>query len=287
MKSLDNFIFKKTDSKHQPTTKTLKYHYVKKSPNDCFYTDEQMARQLTQFVFKKYGRFYKYIEPSAGAGAFTKPLKKIGASFKAYDIKPKGINIEKKDFLKLKLSSSNFIMIGNPPFGKNSSLALKFFNKCAINSKAICFVLPKTFRKISIQNRLDLNFNLVYDRELPKNSFIFNKQVFDVPSCFQIWEKQKNKRPILKIENNKFIEFVKPKEAEFCVRRVGGRAGHVLEGLNHSLSSTYFLKEKIKGIKQIVRQVDFFDVVNNTAGVRSLSKTELIFGVKQKWESLQ
>ena len=35
------------------------------------------------------------------------------------------------------------LFFGNPPFGRNSSLALKFIKKCCIHGDTIAFILPK------------------------------------------------------------------------------------------------------------------------------------------------
>ena len=51
--------------------------------------------------------------------------------------------------------------LGNPPFGKNCSLAIKFFNKAAEFADLIAFIIPRTFKRISIQNKLNLNFSFI------------------------------------------------------------------------------------------------------------------------------
>ena len=117
------------------------------------------------------------IEPSVGNGAFYHLFdhtKRI-----AIDIDPKIDGAIKMDFLKWNcLLKGNIITIGNPPFGKNSNLAVDFFNHSATFSNVIAFILPKTFRKNSFVKKLDKNFHLIYDEDVPKNSFIFNNKCF-------------------------------------------------------------------------------------------------------------
>jgi len=84
------------------------------------------------------------------------------------------------------------LVIGNPPFGRVSSLAIKFFNYSATWANVIAFIIPRTFRKISVQNKLDNMFHLVYDEEISNNPCCFSPQMM-VKCCFQIWEK-KNKK---------------------------------------------------------------------------------------------
>ena len=56
--------------------------------------------------------------------------------------------------------------------------------------------------------------------EVERNSFLVDGVEYDVPCCFQIWERRVERRGIVG-EVESVVEFVKPAEAEFCVRRVG------------------------------------------------------------------
>ena len=67
-----------------------------------------------------------------------------------FDIDPKKNNIIKCDFLTIDhdiFSGKNVLSIGNPPFGRNSSMALKFIKKSALFATTIAFILPKGFKK--------------------------------------------------------------------------------------------------------------------------------------------
>ena len=95
------------------------------------------------------------IEPSAGNGSFYNQIEfndKVGI-----DISPENENIKKMDFFDYKPpeDKKNILVIGNPPFGKISSIAIKFFNHSANWSNIIAFIIPKTFRRPSVQNRLN------------------------------------------------------------------------------------------------------------------------------------
>ena len=75
-------------------------------------------------------------------------------------------------------------VIGNPPFGKNSSLAVKFFNHSAQFADTIAFIVPRTFRKNSLVNRLNENFHLIYEKILPIDSFYLpNGEDKSVTTC--------------------------------------------------------------------------------------------------------
>jgi len=73
----------------------------------------------------------------------------------AFDIQPDNPAIKEQDFLTLDLDSFNqpLVFLGNPPFGKQSSLAKKFIKhitKCQ-NTTVIGFILSKSFKKESTQ----------------------------------------------------------------------------------------------------------------------------------------
>jgi hypothetical protein len=167
-------------------------------------------------------------------------------------------------------------------------LAVKFFNHAAEFSDVIAFVIPKTFQKRSLQNKLNKYFRLVKNFDLPKNSFTYDGKSYDVPCCFQIWRRSDKPRNINKISlNNDVFSFVKKDKADLAIRRVGGRAGKAsLEFKTLSKSSHYFIKlnEKkyAKDIVQFINDIDFSKIVNKTAGVKSLSREELFLTLKQK-----
>lgn len=129
-------------------------------------------------------------------------------------------------------------------------------------------------------------FHLIYEKDLPDNSFLINGISCDVPCVFQIWEKKEEKRKIINKKEVKqdILKFVKKniEDKEIIVfRRVGVNAGHVVklcENINVSEQSNYFIKfindssidENIAMLKKL--KFDF----NNTVGPKSISKSELL-----------
>ena len=61
--------------------------------------------------------------------------------------------------------TKRYLVVGNPPFGKISSIAIKFFNKSAEYADCIAFIIPRTFKRVSVQNKLNLNFHLMYNED--------------------------------------------------------------------------------------------------------------------------
>ncbi|MBE8181960.1 MAG: hypothetical protein HAW61_00340 [Candidatus Portiera sp.] len=250
--------------------------------NDEYFTKPSVAEKCVNSLFAKLDPALEsiFIEPSAGNGVFSKIIMGHDKKIISYDIEPQHKSIIKKDFLNINFNKNNIkdaIFIGNPPFGTCSNLAIKFFNKSSEAASHIGFILPKTFRKHSIQMKINHYFHLIHDEDLPKNSFLVNGVEHDVPTVFQIWEKQKNKREPLRIPND-YITWTKKSDADFAIRRVGGNAGTIYTDnfLNFSDSSNYFCVEKCGGVIEKLKQADFRSIVNNTAGVRSLSKLEIL-----------
>ena len=85
--------------------------------------------------------------------------------------------------------------LGNPPFGQQNSLAVNFFNEASKFCNTIAFILPLSFKKDSVQNRLNLSFHLKEEINLSECEFLLvNETKIVVPCVFQIWEKRANSR---------------------------------------------------------------------------------------------
>ena len=261
---------------------------------DQYYTNEKLAEKLASEVSRQWASpDVLFIEPSAGTGVFVDPLRNLNRKIRAIDIEPKNKFVSVGDFLSenglFSGQHESIVVIGNPPFGKNASLAVRFFNRAAIHADEIAFIVPRTFRKASVQNRLDRHFHINKDITLGDDAFIFNDLPYDVPCAWQVWARQNNKRPLIKAPNiDHLIEFLSsPDEAEFAMRRVGYYAGRIISNDLHSLSKSthYFMREKICGIRDFLAAVDWVEITSQTAGVRSLSKTELAFKVAEGYDA--
>ena len=167
---------------------------------DKFYTIPTISEKCLQTIKTKYewDTWDLVVEPSAGNGSFLSKIptpKKVGI-----DISPEHADIIKQDFFEYQPPPglTNILVVGNPPFGRVSSLAVKFFNHSAEWCSAIAFIIPKTFRRVSLQNRLHRKFHLVHDDEIPANPCSFSPPM-QVKCCFQIWEKRTEDREIVKL----------------------------------------------------------------------------------------
>jgi hypothetical protein len=266
---------------------------VRQEGLDKFYTIPIYSKKCIDKVIELYNikNWDLIVEPSAGNGSFLNQIpsdNKIGI-----DICPENENIIKQDFFEYipPENKKNILVIGNPPFGRVSSLAIKFFNHSAKWANVIAFIIPRTFRKISVQNKLCNLFHLVYDEEVSNKPCCFSPPMM-VKCCFQIWEKKDFKRQIIELPTKHndwdFLPFgpiddkgqpTPPIGADFALRAYGGKIGFInidnLENLRPK--SWHWIKSNIN--KEII--IKNFNELNysnslNTARQNSMGRGELV-----------
>jgi len=256
---------------------------LKRETTDAFYTNENIAKkcveELSNIVdFKEYDII---MEPSAGSGVFSDIfLEYDDLNVLSYDINPKQEYIKKQDFLKLKtnfLKEKSVLTVGNPPFGRQSSLAKKFIKKCATFSEVIAFILPRSFKKESMYNQFPLLFHKIFEINIPKNAFTIGNKSYDVPCIFQVWKKEEfeRKKPIKYVPvNYKFVK--KEDNPDVSLRRVGVYAGNISKEIkNKSAQSHYFIKIYTIEIDDFIKKFNKIKFkTDNTVGPKSLSKNE-------------
>jgi hypothetical protein len=270
---------------------------VREEGLDKFYTIPSCAKKCIDKVFEMYdiSKWDLIVEPSAGNGSFLNQIlsdNKVGI-----DISPEaGTNIIKQNFFDympqpLLNSNANILVIGNPPFGRVSSLAIKFFNHAATFANVIAFIIPRTFRKISVQNKLNEMFHLVYDEEIPNKPCCFSPPMM-VKCCFQVWEKTTIKRQLIELPTKHddwtFLPFgplddkgqpTPPSNPDFAMRAYGGKIGEIREtGLcNLRPKSWHWFKANINK-KELIDSFNQLDYSNslNTARQNSMGRGELV-----------
>jgi hypothetical protein len=229
------------------------------------------------------------IEPSAGNGAFLGEIEGMTEHTFFYDIAPEHPKIFQADFLEVDLDVLRELVdgrkihfIGNPPFGRQSCMAFLFIKKCVKYADSISFILPKSFRKESMQRHFPKCFHLVFEADLLENAFLVDGKVHDVPCVFQIWEKRRTERDVLARLEPAGFAFVKKEDEpipDISFRRVGVNAGTIdTEWREKSIQSHYFIRftnglDLLENIRRVQRASFLF---NNTVGPKSISKQELI-----------
>lgn len=245
------------------------------------------------------------LEPCGGTGEFIKGFQRIGIPdnlIYSYDIEPKHPMVQLGNYLETSFTQFDFVSITNPPFGRSSSLAKDFFNHAANHCSYICYLIPKSWRKWSVQNSLDNKFHLIADMEMPKNCFYLpdsttnEKDVLN--TVFQIWEKREESRQKIKIPDNKLIKKIQPSKKEVLDKN-GKKAirPDQITGSNFEIivfghscgkckeldplqtydakTTTMYLNIERQDVKDFIKNHDFSNHFNNVAYVQALSIEEI------------
>ncbi|MPQ96189.1 hypothetical protein [Thioclava sp. JE_KL1] len=260
----------------QPTCKT--------SPAlDQFFTRPEIAKAC-------YGRLVDlypvqtgdlWIEPSAGAGAFLELMPKTSIGL---DLVPAADGVNYADYLDWTPPSGfqRHVVVGNPPFGRNTSTAVAFFNRAAEHAQVIAMILPRSVRKLSVRRRLDAMFHLVDEVLLPSGAFFYEGKPASVRTVFQIWERRDHPRveaPAC-ISHPDFV-FCDAAEAEFAIRRVGGVAGRIFDDLAHRAPNSHIFVKAAEGVsaerlRDRFAQLDFSEVREDSVAHYSVAKSDVV-----------
>ena len=129
----------------------------RKSGLEQHYTTPLITEFCTKKFFDIIGNYKGIVlEPCAGTGEFSKQMNKYAWDIDEMDLDPKREGMRQGNFLEFDFYSGGaFSIITNPPFGRNNSLSVKFFNHAAeFKADYIGFLIPASWRKWSMQNRL-------------------------------------------------------------------------------------------------------------------------------------
>ncbi|MBX9636949.1 MAG: hypothetical protein K2Q45_05300 [Nitrosomonas sp.] len=233
-----------------------------------------------------------WIEPSVGGGSFVRALQKtIGqdVSVITIDTNPDTVAMYHTNFLHWETpNKGNIKCVGNPPFGKNSSIAIQFVNHSAKFASLIGFILPNSFNKPSIIKRIDRHLHIIYSQILDGECFTFDNKSVSVPCSFYVFEK----RDVLRLDpeplptKSFLVSFLSDAEgATFMVQRVGQRAGRVFwdtkEMEQRGISKNFYfvkIKDVTEEQRHILKDISM-EVAKerlNTSGMPSLSKGEVV-----------
>jgi predicted RNA methylase len=260
---------------------------------DQFFTKSTVAKYCINEL-KKYFKFEDFdliIEPSAGTGSFYYNLpvdKRVGIELDNKLCEENFCFNNMSFFDYYPFTNGKIMVIGNPPFGTQNKLSVNFFNHAAKFSDVISFIIPKSWNKNAIKNRLDKNFHLVKSIDLVNDCFEGEKNT-KVKCCFQIWQK-------LAIERKKIINaiihrdwmflspykengiLIPPKDVDFIILAYGSNSGRISEDIfRWKPKSIHFIKANIDKDILISRFKSLdFGLSNNSARQSSLCKEDLV-----------
>ena len=141
---------------------------ILKSDLDKFYTKTELVQKLISYI--DFSNFDLVVDPCCGDGAFYSQINhtnKIGI-----DILPHLDGVLTHDYLTWDHSvvssrRDKVIVISNPPFGRQGSLAMSFIKKSSQFSETIAFILPLSFAKPSLKNKKLKNFYYTGQLKVP------------------------------------------------------------------------------------------------------------------------
>jgi hypothetical protein len=248
-----------------------------------FYTPKDLALELVARAEKTLGplKGKTVLEPAGGTGSFIDAVMAAGAKkVISFDIEPLHPKVFQGSFLDQTIDEATVITISNPPFGRNNALSVPFFNHAASFSEAICFIVPRSWRKWSVTNRLDLNFELALDVDLDIDYVDAYGELISTKSrlatCFQVWKKTTNPRVPIRIKDMGIVEKVAPAEADVSLTIFGYGCGKLKTEFQPVANTTQlFLKLVHPKALVALKSVDYSKFYKNTAYTEALSLQEI------------
>lgn len=251
-----------------------------------YYTPSETASQVLDRVLSQAENNTAriFLEPAGGTGAFIDAA--LSRGFKeilSLDIEPHHDLVKEGDFLQATLELEGAICVSNPPFGRNNSLSIPFFNKAALHSDLIAFVVPRSWRKWSVINRLDYRFHLVDDWDLEIDYVDQQGQhshgIGNLRTCVQVWKRDDSKlRAKIDIPDHGLISKSSPEEADVAFTLFGYSCGAVKEEFPRVKNSTLtFFKLHHPRALEALKSVDFSRFYKHTAYTEALGIKEINF----------
>ena len=260
------------------------------SGTEQYYTPKGLADELVKLTLKAIPRATEksFLEPAGGTGSFIEALNMAGiTAVTSVDKYPMHPGVIQADFLEWETMDTDLLTISNPPFGRNNALSVPFFNRAAKFSSHIAFLVPRSWRKWSVQNRLDTRFHLVLDVYVAvQYEDVLGAKIAkrnDLRTCFQIWEKRLELRQVIAIPDNGFIQKSSPNDADLAIRVFGYGCGTVMNDFPRQPNTTLmFLRVLDKSIESALQDLDYERFSINTAYTRALSFQEINFLINER-----
>ncbi len=255
----------------------------RKTGKEQYYTPSTTASAIVERLLKQVpgARDRTWIEPAGGTGTFIEAAKASGvSSILSFDIEPHHPLVKRGNFLKQKLKVSDAVAIGNPPFGRNNALSVPFFNACAKHCDVICFIVPKSWRKWSVINRLDQSFHLLDDYELEINyegvDGVGLSQKFWLNTVVQTWERRESPRGKFTVEDRGVVKRATPRTADVSLTIFGFGCGSLKTEFPRKANTTQiFLSLHHPRALEALQRVDYSRFSQNTAYTAALSIQEI------------
>lgn len=204
-------------------------------------------------------------------------------------IEPKHPQVVMQDFFSFFTNKPAFV-IGNPPFGRNNALSVRFFNHAANFAEYIAFIVPKSWRKWSVQNRLNVRFHLVKDVALPKDIFYGeNGNGFgtNFNAVFQIWQRKSFPRKKVIVEDRGYVKKCPPELANVALTYAGYASGKVETEFECKPNTTKIFLQADAYVIEALRQLDYSQINSNSAYTPVFGLREVIYLLNKYFDKTQ
>lgn len=254
-----------------------------------FYTPITTAHEVMKHVADLVPDLAKrhLLEPAGGTGAFIEAARDFGVKkVTSFDIEPMHPEVKLSSFLDVQLTKTGLITVSNPPFGRNNSLSIPFFNHAAPHSDFIAFIVPRSWRKWSVLNKLDRNFQLVRDLDLSINyvdEYGYEINAKDrLRTCVQFWARTSTPRPLIAVQDMEVITKVTPEQADVALTVFGYNCGTVSQDFPRVKNTTQmYLKLNHPKALAALKSANFKQFYLNTATTEALSIAEINYALNE------
>lgn len=266
---------------------------VSKSSLDQHFTPDSYAKHCLILMLKSGFATSKFCEPANGGGAFGNllPVKAL-----RFDIEPQTADTVQGDFLKMtSLDLTGYTVIGNPPFGGKKKTDLAFINAAAERgADVIAFILPRSFRKASVINRIHRSYHLAHDEDTPHGVTFGGGADAGIRCCFQVWVRAENERELIDtcLPDNPWLRSVTREEANCCLVVHGSRAGIVEHVKPEHSDQGYCVWLKVYSVDLLIMLSHTLrrnHIIRNTVSIQSITLREFYDAVSpylQEYDNL-
>lgn len=146
---------------------------------DAYFTSPSAVKQCLKRLNELYplkGR--TALEPACGSGVFVRESTEWGLKWKTNELFPEYARGFQPDF-NLDFGKADLtplgrfdFCIGNPPFGKSTTLARKFVLRALEISDVVAMILPWGCRRITFIDKLPRDVRVVVDEDLEDDGFL-------------------------------------------------------------------------------------------------------------------
>lgn len=181
--------------------------------------------------------------------------------------------------------SDPVVVVGTPAFGADGTAPLAVINHAATFADYVALLLPASFARNALKDRVDPFLELVFEQTFPEQLAIIDGELEPVRVVFQIWKKRSGARLEREdITSHAEFEFAAdPKDANFLVRGRGPDIGQVVEVSATTITGVtgadFYIRAVGLGVPALRRRferLDYADIRRKSFGAPWIGQAELV-----------